>query len=99
MICNNIYNKPLELTPNEELVLENLLRYCRDYYEYNLELRKTIKYKSTSYMLNSNWLFRSSKMNKYDYIKSFYHLLLSGIIEKNYRYDYEKFLYRVPVLV
>lgn len=95
----NKYGKELELTPDEVRVINTIMKYTHDYFEYDKELGERIYYKSTYYMESTLPLYYESRMFKDDFIKAFYHLLLNGIVEKIFSYDEnsKKYLFRIPV--
>lgn len=99
IILKNKYGNELELTPDEVRVINTIMKYTHDYSEYDKQLYRTIHYKSTYYMESTLPLYYESKMNRDDFIRAFYHLLLNGIVEKVFSYDKKskKYLFRIPV--
>ena len=96
----NAFGKTLSLTDSEKVILQLFDRYGKDKTFYNDDVESWFDYKCI-YCTDKKyqWIINASKLDGKDFINSFYHLLINGIIEKEYwnKKDITAVCFRIPI--
>lgn len=96
----NAFGKSPLLTDSEKVILQLFDRYGKDKTLYNDRTEswfdfKCIYCKDKKYQ----WMINASKLDRKDFINSFYHLLINGIIEKEFwkKDNSDDVCFRIPI--
>lgn len=96
----NVYGKELSLTNSERTILQLFDRFGKEKTLYHNGVECYFDFKCI-YCRNKQyqWMINASGLSRDDFINSFYHLLINGVIEKEFwkKDDNDSACFRTPI--